>query len=89
MPTPNVREPHNALVGLLVLAMGDMGGDAYLKNEKGRKVPNLSAVAKKLTLIGEDEGLELSGLGRSSLAALLTAALDEIETRRQDSKITE
>lgn len=80
---------HNALVGLLVLAMGDMGGDAYLRNEKGRKVPNLSAVAKKLTLIGEDEELELSGLGSSKMAALLTAALDEIETRRQDSKITE
>ena len=61
------------LLGLLVLAVTEIGGPAYLKNGK----PNLSAVARKLATIAEDEDVDLSGL--ANMDERLSAGLKELK----------
>lgn len=71
---------HNAVVGLLTLAVVKRGGPGFRKTTMGRKEPNLSAVAKELLALAKDEGIVHEGLSPKSLTSRLSVGLADIDT---------
>ncbi len=78
-------ENNNFAVGLLTLALAKAKDGELVRNERGRQVANLAGVQRVLVGLAEAEGLDMKGIGPTSLEDRLRDGAKELNERRPKS----